>query len=83
MVPFHRTWHGLDEATCLCGEGDGTPDHIVFSCRKTQIQRRGSLDVLREERIDIPYNLKALLQSVSIKAHQALFDFLKEAGQQW
>ena len=28
-----------DDATCICGQGDQTTDHLLFHCTKTQTQR--------------------------------------------
>ena len=33
-----------DDATCICGQGDQTTDHLLFHCTKTHTQR----DVLKQ-----------------------------------
>jgi len=42
-----------DDATCICGQGDQTTDHLLFHCTKTHVQR----DVLKQQIIKIDEHL--------------------------
>jgi hypothetical protein len=61
-----------EEATCICGKGNQTMDHLLFNCIKTREQR-----VLLKRRINKPIKLQDNKQELITKHRKEYSEFIE------